>query len=147
MKNDLFMVDAIMENENILKLEDKIKTIILFNTIVEQYDYPRDDSNNPFVKREMEIRKGLDEKLFLLLEEYDFFNGIQHKQGPFDNVISLMKIVRRLNLEMPNVQINTLHVEDSYDEMWEGINKQIPMTPQQKAEIRNFASEFLDTYK
>ena len=147
MKNELFMEDTIMENENNLTLEDKIKTMILFNTIVEQYDYPRGDVDNPFVKREMEIRKELDEKLFSLLEEYDFFNDIQHKQGPFDNVISLMKIVKRLNLEMPNVQISTLHVEDSYDEMWEGINKQIPMTPRQKGEIRNFASEFLSTYK
>ena len=141
------MEDAIMENDNDLTFEDKIKTMILFNTIVEQYDYPRGDADNPFVKREMEIRKGLDKKLFSLVEEYDFFNGIQQKQGRFDNVISLMKIVERLDLEMPNVQINTLHVEDSYDELWEGISKQITMTHQQKAEIRNFASEFLDTYK
>lgn len=147
MKNVLFMEDTIMENENNLTLEDKIKTMILFNTIVEQYDYPRGDVDNPFVKMEMEIRKGLDQKLFSLLEEYDFFNDIQQKQGRFDNVISLMKIVERLDLEMPNVLINTMHVEDSYEELWKGISKQIPMTPQQKAEIRNFASEFLDTYK
>ena len=141
------MEDTIMENENDLTFEEKINTIRIFNSIVEQNDYPRGDADNPFVKKEMNIRKGLDEKLFSLVEEYDFFNGIQHKQIPLDNAISLMKIVERLDLKMPNVLINTQHVEDSFDEMWEGMAKQLPMTPQQKAEIRNFASEFLATYE
>ena len=136
-----------MEDDNNLKFKDKLETIKLFNTIVNQYDYPRDDINNPLVKKERIIRDGLNKKLFSLVEEYEFFSVIKNKQGDIDNTISLLNIIERLDLETPRLKIDFHHIDETFDKCWEGLGDQVPMSPQQKKQIQNFASEFFDTYQ
>lgn len=136
-----------MEDDNNLKFKDKLETIKLFNTIVNQYDYPSDDINNPLVKKERIIREGLNKKLFSLVEEYEFFNVIKNKQGDIDNTISLLNIIERLDLETPKLKIDFHHIDETFEKCWEGLGDQVPMTPQQKKQIQNFASEFFDTYQ
>ena len=136
-----------MEDDNNLKFKDKLETLKLFNTIVNQYDYPSDDINNPLVKKERIIREGLNKKLFSLVEEYEFFNVIKNKQGDIDNTISLLNIIERLDLETPKLKIDFHHIDETFEKCWEGLGDQVPMTPQQKKQIQNFASEFFDTYQ
>lgn len=66
--------------------------------------------------------------------EYDFFKSL-HIQGKYDNIISLIKIGNRLNIDL-NFEIDIENPD--YDLMWNKINEQIP--------IPNKLIEFLEEY-
>lgn len=66
--------------------------------------------------------------------EYDFFKNL-HIQGKYDNIISLIKIGNRLNINL-NFEIDIENPD--YDLMWNKINEQIP--------IPNKLIEFLEEY-
>ena len=66
--------------------------------------------------------------------EYDFFKNL-HVQGKYDNIISLIKIGNRLNIDL-NFEID---IENpNYNLMWDKINEQIP--------VPNKLIEFLEEY-
>ena len=70
--------------------------------------------------------------LYDLPKEYNFFKGL-HVQTKYDNIISLIKIAERLDIELDIV----IDIEDiDYDMIWDYINEQIE-TPQQVIDFIN----------
>lgn len=86
-------------------------------------------------------RKEFD-KLYNLRREYAFFGALT-KQSDIDNILSLMKIAKRLNVKMPKMELDFDNVIATYDEIWEYIGGQVPMTPIMKFHIRKLANEIL----
>ena len=72
--------------------------------------------------REMEFGK-----LLKMEKKYRFFKGL-NKQSKLDNVISMMKIFESLEVELPNIKIDTMDIDKTCDELWESINEQIPVS-------------------
>ena len=69
---------------------------------------------------------GFDDLLNMEME-YRFFLNL-HKQSKYDNILSLMKIFRRLGVEMPNIRINLENIDETYDKLWGSINDQITIS-------------------
>lgn len=69
---------------------------------------------------------GFDDLLNMEIE-YRFFHNL-HKQSKYDNILSLMKIFRRLGVEMPNIRINLENIDETYDILWSSINDQITIS-------------------
>lgn len=67
------------------------------------------------------------DKLLKMAGKYHFFNKL-HKQTKLDNVISMMKIFESLEVELPNIRIDTMNIDKTCDELWESINEQIPLS-------------------
>lgn len=67
------------------------------------------------------------DKLLKMAGKYHFFNKL-HRQSKLDNVISMMKIFETLEVELPNIKIDTMNIDKTCDELWESINEQIPVS-------------------
>lgn len=74
--------------------------------------------------------------------EYDFFKSL-HIQGKYDNIISLIKIGNRLNIDL-NFEIN---IEDpNYDLMWDKINEQIPIPNKLIKFLKEYDSVYVNDF-
>lgn len=67
--------------------------------------------------------------------EYAFFNSL-HRQTKYDNIISLIKICERLNIDKSKIVINI--VNPNFDNAWDQINDMI--------EIPQDIIDFIDEY-
>ena len=82
-------------------------------------------------------------KLKGLRKEYRFFYGLQ-RQSELDNILSLMKICKRLGVDVPQTKINTENIEETYDEFWDSINEQVPMSDDMAMKIVGIADKTLE---
>lgn len=104
-----------------MDLEDKLELCKGYRAIKLM---ARLDSNEDLLNLLMEMEF---EKLLKMGEKYSFFKGL-NKQTKLDNVISMMKIFESLEVELPNIKINTMDIDKTCDELWESINEQIPVS-------------------
>ena len=112
-------------------------------TLIRNYRYGMDsDIREDFIK----INEKIDDKVPNTIQEYNFFDGL-HIQSPEDNVISLIKIMERLDIEIPNIPIDTQNIADSYKLVWEEIGNGMNITPELAFEITVFATKFLNRHE
>lgn len=122
-----------------MDLEEKFKINADFILAISNlhYDYIiHNNENINELKAKGNSIEVMTESSFLsdIKNEYDFFKNL-HIQGKYDNIISLIKIGNRLNIDL-NFEID---IENpNYDLMWNKINEQIP--------IPNKLIEFLEEY-
>lgn len=88
--------------------------------------------------REMEFGK-----LLKMEKKYHFFKGL-NKQSKLDNVISMMKIFESLEVELPNIKINTMDIDKTCDELWESINEQIPVSDNDYHNLISLMKDIVD---
>ena len=88
--------------------------------------------------REMEFGK-----LYKMEKKYYFFKGL-NKQSKLDNVISMMKIFESLEVELPNIKIDTMDIDKTCNELWESINEQIPISDTNRDNLIALMKDIVD---
>ncbi len=126
-----------------MDLEKKFKInsdfLLAINSLHYDSIYDSNESINELKAKgnSLEVMK---ESSFLsdIKNEYDFFKSL-HIQGKYDNIISLIKIGNRLNIDL-NFEIDIENPD--YDLMWNKINEQIPIPNK----LINFLEEYDSFY-
>ena len=83
------------------------------------------------------------DKLLEMEANYNFFKRL-HKQTKLDNVISMMKIFGNLEVELPNIRIDTMNIDKTCDELWESINEQIPISDTNRDNLIALMKDIVD---
>mgnify|MGYP006988891166 FL=1 len=78
------------------------------------------------------------QKLKQFTDEFYFFQHL-HRQGHFDNMISLLKIIKRLDV---NIEIDMNINDNDYDKIWKKINEQITIPKKINEFIEDYDREF-----
>ena len=112
-------------------------------TLIRNYRYGMDGYTR---EKFNEINEQIDNKVPNTIQEYNFFDGL-HVQTPEDDVISLIKIMERLEIEIPSIPIDTQNIEDSYQLVWEVIGQGMNITPEMALKIAELATIFLNRYE
>ena len=101
------------------------------------------DGNRELQQRMDEIKCVELKEIHDLETEHTFFNHL-HKQSELDNVLSLMKIFKRLELDIPNIRIELTNINSTYDKLWDSINEQIQVPDDTFDELIDMMNEIID---
>lgn len=114
-------------DDNMMSIEDKVKLTDFIQKMRRTACNWEHYYDMECLKNELKGLFRCQSKEARLSKEYKFFKGL-HKQSDIDNIISLSKIVTRLDVETPKVKLDFNNIEKTYDEIWNDINNQIPFS-------------------
>lgn len=123
---------------NIMDIGEKAKMI----NFVKDLRHLACDMGNRELKQKLKEEFRCQDIESKLAKEYKFFKGLR-KQSDIDNVISLSKIVSRLGVETPKVKLDFNNIEKTYDEIWNDINEQIPVSEEKMEWAKEIAQDIL----